>query len=331
MNVRNDRMKTYKIHKTDLEVSRIGQGCMKFGGRWDDTAYTNDDVRIAEKAFNMALEQGINFFDHADIYCKGKSERVFAEVLKESPGLRGKLIIQSKCGIRFNGDPNPEDPGRYDFSYSHITSSVEGILTRLNTDYLDILLLHRPDPLVEPEEVARAFNDLHQSGKVRYFGVSNHNAGQIALLQKDLNQPLVVNQVELSLLHAHMINAGIMWNIKDTPLPEAGGTLDYCRLNHLLIQAWGPVALGRLISPQKGVPDNEKETTRLIEHLAADKHVSKEAIALGWLLKHPAGIQPLIGTIRPARIKNSCQADTVTLSREEWYRLFNAARGKPVP
>ena len=287
-------MKTYKIHKTDLEVSRIGQGCMKFGGRWDDRAYTKDDVQIAEEAFHMALEQGINFFDHADIYAKGKSEQVFSELLKKSPGLRGKIVIQSKCGIRFAGTPKLEDPGRYDFSYEHIITSVNGILKRLNTDHLDILLLHRPDPLIEPDEVARAFNEVYESGKVLYFGVSNHDAGQIMLLQKYLDQPLIVNQVELSLLHAHMINAGIMWNIKDSPLPAAGGTFDYCRLNHILIQAWGPVASGKLIDPGKNAALHIKETVRIIEKYAREKGVSREAIVLGWLLKHPAGINHLL-------------------------------------
>jgi len=324
-------MKTYKIANTDLQVSRIGYGCMKLGGTWDDRSYGDGDIERAEKAVSAALEQGINFFDHADIYCKGKSEQVFAEILKKSPGLRGKIIIQSKCGIRFPGDPEPEDPGRYDFSQEHILASVDGILKRLNTDYLDVLLLHRPDALVEPEKVAHAFDDLYRKGKVRYFGVSNHDADQIALLQKYLGQPLVVNQVELSLLHMPLINAGIMWNIEDKPMPAAGGTLDYCRLNNLLIQAWGPVAWGKLLNRDSTAATYIKDTVHLIEKMAAEKQVSKEAVVLGWLLRHPAGIQPLIGTIRPERIKASCEADTVSLSREEWYRLFTAARGKPVP
>ena len=324
-------MKTYRISNTDLQVSRIGYGCMKLGGTWDDRPYADDVVERAKKAVSAALEQGINFFDHADIYCKGKSERVFAEILKESPGLRGKIIIQSKCGIRFPGEPEPEDPGRYDFSYEHILASVDGILKRLSTDYLDVLLLHRPDALVEPEEVARAFDDVYKKGKVRYFGVSNHEAGQMALLQKYVSQPLIINQVELSLLHSHMINAGIMWNIEDKPLPAAGGTLDYCRLQSILIQAWGPVASGKLINPEKTAAKHIKDTVRLIKKMAAEKNVSKEAIVLSWLLRHPAGIQPLVGTIRPERIRASCEADKVSLSREEWYRLFTTARGKPVP
>ncbi len=324
-------MKKYKIPRTDLEVSRIAYGCMKLGGCWDDSPYTESDISFARKAVLTALDQGINFFDHADIYSKGKSEEVFAEIMKESPGKRENIILQSKCGNRFEGEPEPGDPGRYDFRYDYIIESVEGILKRLNTDYLDILLLHRPDPLVEPEEVARAFDRLHQSGKVRHFGVSNHNASQIALLQKDLNQPLVANQVELNLLHSHMIYEGIIWNIKDDPIPPAGGTLEYCRINDIMIQAWGPVSSGKLINPEKNASLQVKETVRLIDKYAQEKNVSREAIAIGWLLRHPAKILPIIGTINTDRIKASCLADTVALSREEWYSLFSAARGKPMP
>jgi predicted oxidoreductase len=225
----------------------------------------------------------------------------------------------------------PGNPFRYDFSYRHIVASVEGILNRLEIESLDILLLHRPDALVEPEEVARAFKEVHDSGKVRYFGVSNHTGGQIALLQKFVDHPLVANQVELNLLHHHLINDEIMSNIGGNPPLAVAGTLDYCRLNDLRVQAWAPVAGGKLINLPEDAEERIKRTVSVIARFAEEKQTSKEAIVLAWLLKHPAGIQPIIGTNNPERIIANCLADTIDLTREEWYTLFTAARGNPVP
>ncbi|HYN87758.1 MAG TPA: aldo/keto reductase [Ardenticatenaceae bacterium] len=324
-------MNSYRIPNTTLEVSRIAYGCMQLGGPWDRSPYGPAETARAAKLLATAVEQGVTLFDHADIYAMGKSEAVFGEALRQSPGLRERIVIQSKCGIRFRDDPTPGDPGRYDFSYEHIVRSVEGSLRRLQTDYLDILLLHRPDPLVEPEEVARAFDELQREGKVRYFGVSNHTPGQMALLQKHLDQPLIANQVEISLLHAHLIHEGIIANQEGYAYTAAAGTLDYCRLHGILVQAWGPVAGGRLFNPPAGAEPRVYETASLIGRLAAEKGTSREAIALAWLLRHPAGIQPIVGTTRPERLAASCLADDVTLSREEWYGLFVAARGAGVP
>ena len=198
-------MKTQKIAGTDLEVSRLAYGCMNIGGSWDAVPLTDGNRKTAMAAVHGALDAGINFFDHADIYCRGKSEEVFAAVWQDSPSLREKIILQTKCGIRFKEDPSIGAPLRYDFSYEHILRSVEGSLRRLQTEYLDVLLLHRPDPLVEPEEVARAFDELERAGKVRYFGVSNHTAAEIALLQKCVRQKIVFNQVEFNLIHLHLI------------------------------------------------------------------------------------------------------------------------------
>ncbi|MDQ4076692.1 MAG: aldo/keto reductase, partial [Chloroflexota bacterium] len=237
-------MKTYRVPETELDVSRIGYGCMGLGS-WDQTPITDAEKSKAAEVVTTAFEQGINLFDHADIYALGKAEAVFGEVLQQMPELRDNIVIQSKCGIRFRDDPRPGAPARYDFSYDHIIRSVEGSLQRLQTDYLDILLLHRPDPLVEPEEVARAFDELQRSGKVRYFGVSNHTAGQIALLQNSIDQPLVINQIELNLLHAHPINEGVIANQEGGEYTAAAGTLDYCRLHDIMLQAWSPVARGR--------------------------------------------------------------------------------------
>ncbi len=324
-------MKTYKIPQTDLRASRLAYGCMNIGGRWDATSITAEERKAAIDAVAAAFDAGMNFFDHADIYMSGRSEEVFADAIAELRVPRKDVIIQSKCGIRFGGDPRPGDPGRYDFSYEHITRSVEGILRRLAIDTLDILLLHRPDPLMEPEEVARAFEHLYSSGKVSHFGVSNFTGQQIAYLQAALDQPLVVNQVELSLLHHHLINDGVMANTGGVPAAGAAGTLDYCQRRGILIQAWSPVAGGALFNPPAGASPAVRQCAELVAQLAREKDTSLEAIVLGWLLRHPAPIQPVIGTVKPARIAASALADVAELSREEWYRLFIAARGGPLP
>ena len=324
-------MKTYRIPQTDLDVSRLAYGCMHIGGRWDRTPPTEAEKAAAVDVVVAAVEAGITLFDHADIYTYGKSEEVFAEVWQRLPGLREQIGLQSKCGIRFQGDPHPSDPARYDFSYNHIMASVEGILRRLKIEYLDILLLHRPDPLVEPDEVARAFADLHARGDVRYFGVSNHTAAQIDLLRKSVDQPLVINQVELSLLHAPLIDEGIRANQAGGASALATGTLDYCQLHDMLVQAWSPVAGGRLFNPPDDAQERVRRAAGVVARLAEAKQTSKEAIVLAWLLRHPAPIQPVIGTTKPARVQASCRADTVELTREEWYELFTAARGAGVP
>lgn len=324
-------MKTYQIPGIDLPVSRLAYGCMRLAGSWDDVPLTADDRHRAVAALAAALEGGINIFDHADIYMRGKSEQVFADALDDLGVAREQVVLQSKCGIRFPGNPSPHSPGRFDFSYEHITASVEGILRRLRTEYLDILLLHRPDPLVEPEEVARAFDELHRSGKVRAFGVSNHTGPQIALLQASLDQTLVVNQVELSLLHSYLIDDGVLADQREAVYANASGTLDTCRLHGIRLQAWSPVAHGVLSNPPDDAPDNVRAAAQLIARFAVEKETTSDAIVLGWLLRHPAGIQPVLGTTNPQRIAASCRADDVILSREEWYRLFIAARGGPLP
>lgn len=324
-------MKRYRLPNTTLEVSRIAYGCMRLG-RWHASEPSHDDVRAALEAIGAALDEGITLFDHADIYGRGQSEKIFAAVWDAFPGIRDRIVVQSKCGIRFADNP-PGAPQRYDFSYEHIVAAVEGSLRRLGTDYLDILLLHRPDPLVEPDEVARAFDFLLSAGKVRYFGVSNHTPEQIALLQAHLDRPLIANQLQLSLLHAHMIDAGIVAN-RSGVTPEhalAAGTLDFCRRHDILVQAWGPVDGGRLFDPPADAPANVRETAALITDLAEEMSTTREAIALAWLLRHPAGIQPIIGTTNPARVRASCRADALTLSRETWYRLYIAARGDRLP
>ncbi len=323
-------MQTIHLGNTPLEVSRIAYGCMGMGGSWDrSTLLSEQTKREAVQAIRTALDEGVNFFDHADIYCWGKSEEAFAAIWSEVPNLREKIIVQSKCGIVMEGARPESTVGQFDFSYEHITRSVEGSLKRLQTDYLDVLLLHRPDPLVEPDEVARAFDDLHTGGKVRYFGVSNHTAGQLRLLKKRLNQPLVANQLELSLLHLHLFDEGVVFNQEAM---HGEGTLEYCRQHRITIQAWGPLKSGAVITGEDDPPSQAaQDVARLIAQLAQEKGMSQEAIALAWLLRHPAKIQPIIGTTKPERIRAACEADSVELTRDEWYRLFIAGRGDQMP
>lgn len=326
-------MKMMHLPQTDLRVSQILYGCMQIGGTWDKSLLSETTVKDAIKIVRIALDEGINFFDHADIYCLGKSEQAFSSIWEEIPHLREKIILQTKCGIRFAGDPQDSSPARYDFSYEHILGSVEGSLRRLKTDYVDILLLHRPDPLVEPEEVARAFDQLHQAGKVRYFGVSNHTAAQIALLKRYLDQPLVVNQIELNLIHSHVLNAGVVFNQDQPESPvRTEGTFEYCRLHDITIQAWSPLALGKVSG--KPVDDSESviaKVAELVREMAEDKDCAPEAILIAWLLRLPGQVQPVIGTTNLNRIRASCEASSLVLSREDWFQLFTAGRGAPVP
>jgi predicted oxidoreductase len=319
-------MQTYLLGTSDLNVTRIGYGCMLIGGSWDDAPLTDSVRKAAMHSVKTALDAGINFFDHADIYCHGKSEEVFADLWKDSPHLRQQIYLQTKCGIRFG------PPHRFDFSYEHIIASVEGSLRRLQTDYVDVLLLHRPDPLVEPEEVARAFDELSRSGKVRWFGVSNHTAAQMELLRNFLNQPIVVNQVEFNLVHTHMLDEGIVFNQYNSRLTRNEGVMEYCRLHNITLQAWGPLATGRLTG--RPHPKDEKhfqEAANHVAQMAAEKEVSPEAILIAWILRHPARIQPLPGTTNPERIRAACEAEHVSFTREEWYRLFVAGRGENLP
>lgn len=325
-------MQSQKLGKSDLWVSRIAYGCMPLGGSWDNSPILEATQKAAIAAIRAALDQGINFFDHADIYCMGKSEEVFSLIWQEIPHLRQKIYLQSKCGIRFGGDPNPDSPHRFDFSYQHILASVDKSLGRLKTDYLDVLLLHRPDPLVEPEEVAHAFDLLHQSGKVRYFGVSNHTAFQIEYLQSYLNQPIITNQVEYNLLHTHMLDEGILFNQYNPKLARNEGTIEYCRLHDITLQAWSPMARGKISGSDPDTPaDDFKNVQEVVRKFAQSKQQPVESILAAWILRHPARMQVILGTTRPDRIAAACQADSIELTREEWYSLFTAGRGESLP
>jgi predicted oxidoreductase len=269
-----------------------------------------------QRLIGTAMDAGVNFFDHADIYADGQAEARFAQALGMNPRVRETMILQTKCGIR---------RGFFDFSKEHILASVEGSLKRLQTEYLDVLLLHRPDALVEPEEVAEAFSILHASGKVRWFGVSNQNPMQIALLKKYVTQPIAFNQLQFSITNTGMVDAGLNVNMEiDPSIDRDGSILDYCRLHDITIQPWSPFQYGFF----EGVfLDNDKfpELNRVIDALAADRGVANTAIAIAWILRHPARMQPIVGTTNADRLAAICRASDVNLSREEWYTVYRAA------
>jgi len=303
-------MKNIKIANSDLNVSEISLGCMRISGM------SNQEISTL---IHTALDEGINFFDHADIYGEGKSEEKFAEALNFTPAEREKMFLQSKCGIR---------QGSFDFSKEHILEAVDGILKRLRTDYLDVLLLHRPDTLVEPEEVADAFTILQTSGKVRNFGVSNQNPMQIELLKKSVKQHLIFNQLQLSVTNTGMIDAGINVNMQiPRSIDHDGSILDYCRLHDITIQPWSPFQYGFF---EGAFLDNPKfpELNQVINTIAAAYGVTNTAIAIAWLLRHPAHMQPILGTTNPKRVKDACKASGITLSRSEWYQIYLAAGNK---
>ena len=324
-------MKMLQLKNTDLTVSRLCAGAMGLGGSWEPNyELSSQDEDQARSFINAALELGINFFDHADIYTRTRAEAVFGRILHETPSLRDRMVLQTKCGIRWKDDP-PGTPQRFDFSKEHILRSAEASLKRLKTDHLDILLLHRPDVLAEGEEIAEAFETLRSSGKVRYFGVSNQSRDHVAYLQSFLNQPLVANQVEMSLLHHGFAEARISFNQFPARYPNGWeGLVEYCGLNGVSLQAWSPLARGGVTNTQASDP-RHRATAELVTRLAADHGVAPEAVALAWLLRHPTQIVPVLGTTRGDRLAACAESVNLTLSREEWYLLFETARGQAMP
>lgn len=298
-----------ELGKSGLQVPTIAVGCMRINKL---------SQRELAAFIDTAMEKGANFFDHADIYGKGTCEELFGKAI--TPQKREKMILQTKCGI-VSGK-------MFDFSYEHIVGSVDGSLKRLGTDYIDVLLLHRPDTLMEPEEVAKAFDHLRSTGKVRHFGVSNQNPGQMQLLQRCLDMPLCVDQLQFGIMHAPMIQSGINVNMYHDPATNRdGGVLEYCRLNGITIQAWSPMQFGFF----KGCFVDHPAFPRLnkvLSELAEKYGVSKTTIAIAWILRHPAKIQPVTGTTNLTRLTDSIDATSVRLSREEWYAIYMAAGNK---
>ncbi|MFI1727631.1 aldo/keto reductase family oxidoreductase [Streptomyces sp. NPDC020489] len=310
-------MKTFTLPSTDMVVPNIVLGLMRIQDKSDDEVRT---------LVSTARDCGITFLDHADVY--GSSlhgcERRFAEALKLTSSEREQFVIQSKAGIV------PDGP-YFDFSYEHIVESVNGSLAALGTDYLDILLLHRPDALVEPEEVARAFDELSASGKVRAFGVSNQTPRQLDLLRRYVSQPIVANQLQLSITHAPMIAQGVAANMQglDQSVVRDDGIVDYCRLHDITIQAWSPFQAGFFDGPFLG-SDRHPELNAVVDRLADRYSVPAEAIAVAWITRHPAQMQVVLGTTTPERVAAAAQGSDLPLTRAEWYELFRAA-GYTVP
>ena len=310
-------MKKLNIINGPQNVSAIVQGCMRISGLSKNSAA--DVIR-------SSYESGVNFYDHADIYGKGEAEVRFSEAFALSGLKREDVFIQSKCGIC-----NDRKCKEFDWSFDYIMKSVEGILSRLKTDYLDVLLLHRPDALFDPEEVAKAFDALKTQGKVRYFGVSNTMPMQIELLKKYVNVPIIFNQLQLSVEQSQLIDQGLHLNCKNTDLAvnRDGCVLDYCRLNDITVQAWSPLQYGSF----KGTFIDNSEFPKLNEvlgEIAEREKVTKAAVALAWILRHPAKMQAIIGSTNPQHIREACQAANIELTHGDWYEIYLAS-GKYLP
>ncbi len=323
-------MKNLALDKYLPGVSRLSYGCMGLGGGWDVNEITKSAISQAHDVVDAAMDIGINLFDHADIYSKGKAETVFGEVLKARPELREQLFLQSKCAIRFEDESGPK---RYDCSSEWINQSVDEILQRLKTDYLDILLLHRPDPLMEPEVVAETLSALKKSGKVRHFGVSNMQQHQIAFLQHYLDSPIIVNQIELSLEKLDWLEEGILaGNTIGNNVNFTAGTLEHCYKNDIQVQSWGSLAQGLFSGRDvSALPAHIQASAALVSELAKKYSVSPEAIVLAWLQRHPVNIQAVIGTTDLERIKACGDVSRISLDRNDWYKLYESARGHEVP
>lgn len=293
-------------------ASAVAIGAMRISGL---------SVEDAEKVVLTYVENGVNFIDHADIYGGGKSEEIYAGVVKRNPSLKEKMIVQDKVGIR---------SGFYDASYEHVVSAAEGCLKRLNMDSIDVLLLHRPDALMEPDELAEAFMRLKKDGKVRFFGVSNENAGQMALLDRYMPGEIIIDQLQFGLCHTPMVDEGINVNMHSShAVSKDASTLNYCRLNDITIQAWSPFQYGFFEGPFIG-SEKYAPLNKVLSEIAEKYGVTETAIAGAWVLRHPAGIQLISGSMNPERAREIAQSADITLTREEWYRLYLAA-GNPLP
>ena len=300
-------MKYITTFSKDIPVSQVALGCMRIASM---------TPAETEAYISHALDCGYNYFDHADIYGGGRCEEVFGEALARNPSLRQKIVIQTKCGIR---------PGRYDFSKEHIIASAEKSLKKLGVERLDVLLLHRPDLLMEPEEVAAAFDHLYESGKVAAFGVSNHSAQQIELLKTCIRQPLVINQMQLSITNAAMVASGANVNLTDRDGINCDGYLrDYCRLHGITVQPWSPLQHGFISGTFLGSPDYPELNAKL-RALGETYGVSDTGIAIAWLLRLPERMQPVVGSISASRIEEIAAAADITLSREDWYDIYRTA------
>ena len=312
-------MKTFALGKSSLTTSRLAYGCWRLVEMNNGKA-SAEAIAQGRAAVRAAFEAGYTLFDHADIYCDGAAEKVFGQVLKEIPTLRDRLVIATKCGVRKPGDPAPDSPGRYDLSAEYIVESCEQSLRRLGVETIDLYQLHRPDYLLNPEEMAGAFMQLKLAGKVREFGVSNFRPTQVVALQKACPLPLVVHQVQISLARLDCFE---------------DGTLDQCLAEKMTPLAWSPLGGGRFGEGATKWSAPESQQTAAVnaelDAIAKQHATTRSNVALAWLLKHPARIVPIVGSTNPARIRDSVRAADIALSRDEWYRLLLAARGERLP
>ena len=314
-------MKTIKLGTSSLTASRLAFGCWRIAGTRDNLKSAAEADAEGREAVVAAYEAGYTLFDGADIYGGGRAEETLGATLKSVPGMRERILITSKCGVRHAGSPNPDAPGRYDFSPDYIVKSCEESLKRLGIETIDLYMLHRPDYLGDPHEIAGAFAQLYDAGKVRFFGVSNFRPSLLNALQAAVPFPLVVNQVEISLAQRAAFE---------------NGTLDQCLEKNITPMAWSPLGAGllgdgakRLLPAQQGYKTDD--IVKVLDEIAAARGVSRTVVAFAWLLRHPSKIVPIVGTTNPGRIREAVKATEFELSREEWYRLFIAARGEPLP
>jgi len=314
-------MQTIPLGVSSLQCSRLAYGCWRVAGTWNPAEVTPDSRAAGRNAILAAYEAGYTLFDNANIYCRGIAEEILGAVLRDTPGMRERVVVASKCGIRVPGEPAPTSPQRYDFSAEHITQACEQSLKRMGLETIDLYMLHRPDYLADPEEIAAAFSKLKAAGKVRYFGVSNFRPSLVTALQVTCPMPLVAHQVEISL-------------VKHEAFTD--GTLDQCLIEKITPMAWSPLAAGLIgagasrLLPSQREYRVDKLMPALVE-VAAARGTTPVVVALAWLLKHPSRIQPIVGTINPDRIREAAKAADIELTREEWYKLLLAARGEPLP
>ena len=314
-------MKQVLLGKSSLRASQLAYGCWRIAGTWNPADVTPAFEADGRRAVMAAYDSGYTLFDHADIYCHGRAEIVFGQVLREVPAMRDRVLIASKCGIRASDTPSAGTPYRYDFSAEHILSSCDASLKRLGVETLDLYQLHRPDYLMDPDEIASAFDRLRRDGKVREFGVSNFRPTQLGALQRACPMPLIANQVEISLAQLSRLD---------------DGTLDQCLAQEITPMAWSPLGGGHLADGAKRVlPTQEhyrSETLlQVLDKQAASRKTDRACIALAWLLRHPAGILPIVGSTDPVKIRAAARATEISLTREEWYQLLIAARSQPRP
>lgn len=312
-------MQSISVGVSSLKASRLAYGCWRLAGTPDKSP--DENRRVGRMAVRAAYDAGYTFFDTANIYGRGEAEQILGDVVRETPGMRERIVVLTKCGVRHAGDPEPASPHRWDFAADYILQQCEASLKRLRMDHVDIFMLHRPDYLANPQEIAEAFTKLRDAGKVRWFGISNFRATLVTALQVMCPMPLITHQVEISLARLNVFD---------------DGTLDQCLIERITPMAWSPLAGGligggarRLLAWQQSY--RPETFLPVLDDIALDRGVSRTAVALAWLLKHPAGIVPIVGSIDPGRIRDAVRATDLNLTREEWYRLFTAARGEPLP